>query len=30
VRDEMREMYRDDVRLLSRLLGRDLSHWLDG
>ncbi|HEX8838969.1 MAG TPA: hypothetical protein VF750_00710, partial [Sphingomicrobium sp.] len=26
---EMREMYRGDVQLLSRLVGRDLSHWLD-
>lgn len=29
VRDEMRAMYRDDVELLSRLLGRDLTHWVD-
>jgi hypothetical protein len=28
VRDEMREMYRDDVALLGRLLGRDLNHWV--
>jgi hypothetical protein len=26
---EMREMFRDDIRLLSRLIGRDLSHWLE-
>jgi hypothetical protein len=30
VRNEMRDMYRDDVALLSRLLRRDLSHWIDG
>jgi hypothetical protein len=30
VRQEMREMYRDDVALLSRQLGRDLGHWIDG
>lgn len=29
VREEMRAMYRDDVALLSRLLGRDLKHWID-
>ena len=29
VREEMRAMYRDDVDLLSQLLGRDLTHWLD-
>ncbi|MEA3078800.1 MAG: hypothetical protein QOF05_208, partial [Sphingomonadales bacterium] len=29
VRDEMRAMYRDDVALLSRLLGRDLTQWMD-
>lgn len=29
VREEMREMYRDDVALLSRLLDRDLAHWID-
>jgi hypothetical protein len=29
VRDEMRSMYREDNALLSRLLGRDLSHWID-
>jgi Sulfotransferase family len=27
---EMRDMYREDVRLLSNLVGRDLSHWIDG
>lgn len=27
--DEMREMYRDDVALLSELIDRDLSHWLE-
>ncbi|HEX8840246.1 MAG TPA: sulfotransferase [Sphingomicrobium sp.] len=26
---DMREMYRGDVQLLSRLVERDLSHWLD-
>lgn len=26
--DEMRAMYRDDVALLSRVVGRDLSHWM--
>ena len=26
---EMRESFRDDVALLSRLLDRDLGHWLD-
>jgi len=30
VRGEMRDMYRDDVALLGRLLGRDLNHWIDG
>ena len=30
VRNEMREMYRDDVALLSRVVGRDLNHWIDG
>ncbi|MES2326031.1 MAG: sulfotransferase [Pseudomonadota bacterium] len=29
VRKEMRDMYREDVALLSRQLGRDLSHWID-
>ena len=29
VREEMRTMYRDDVALLSRQLGRDLTHWID-
>ena len=29
VREEMRSMYRDDVGLLSRQLGRDLTHWID-
>ena len=29
VREEMRTMYRDDVGLLSRQLGRDLTHWID-
>ena len=29
VRKEMRAMYRDDVALLSRLLGRDLNHWIN-
>lgn len=28
LKDEMRAMYRDDVAELSKLLGRDLSHWL--
>jgi hypothetical protein len=27
---EMRDMYRDDVALLSKLVGRDLNHWIDG
>jgi hypothetical protein len=27
---EMRRMYRDDVALLSQLVGRDLAHWIDG
>jgi len=27
---EMRDMYRDDVALLSRVVGRDLNHWIDG
>jgi hypothetical protein len=26
---EMREMFRNDIGLLSRLIGRDLSHWLE-
>ena len=30
VRGETRDMYRDDVALLGRLLGRDLDHWVDG
>ena len=30
VRNEMRDLYRDDVALLSRLLDRDLNHWIDG
>jgi hypothetical protein len=29
LRAEMRESFRDDVQLLSSLIGRDLSHWLD-
>ena len=29
VLNEMREMYRDDVALLSRVAGRDLNHWID-
>ncbi len=29
LRRELRDFYRDDVRKLSGLLGRDLSHWLD-
>jgi Sulfotransferase family len=29
VLDEMRNMFRKDIDLLSRLLGRDLSHWLE-
>lgn len=28
-RHELCDYFRDDVALLSRLLGRDLSHWLD-
>ena len=27
---EMKDMFRDDVALLSRLIGRDLNHWIDG
>lgn len=30
LRQEIREAYRDDVDLLGRLIGRDLSHWLGG
>ena len=30
VLEEMRAMYRDDVALLSRLLERDINHWIDG
>jgi hypothetical protein len=30
LRRELRETLADDVALLSRLLGRDLSHWLGG
>ena len=26
---EMRDMFRDDVALLSRLIGRDLNHWIE-
>ncbi|MGN6850285.1 MAG: sulfotransferase family protein [Sphingomicrobium sp.] len=26
---EMRDMYRDDIALLSQVTGRDLSHWID-
>jgi hypothetical protein len=29
VLDEMRDMFRTDVELLSRLVGRDLNHWLE-
>jgi Sulfotransferase domain len=29
LREEMRDAFRDDVELLSALIGRDLSHWLD-
>src|SRR5260221_6551323 len=29
VREAMRAMYRNDVALLSRFLGRDLNHWID-
>jgi hypothetical protein len=29
VRNEMREMYRDDIARLSSLLDRDFSHWID-
>jgi len=25
----MRDMFRDDVALLSRLIGRDLNHWIE-
>lgn len=27
---EMRDCYRDDIALLSQLVGRDLTHWIDG
>jgi hypothetical protein len=27
---QMRDMYRDDVALLSALVGRDLRYWIDG
>jgi hypothetical protein len=27
---EMRAMYRDDIALLSGVVGRDLTHWIDG
>ena len=27
---EMRDLYRDDVALLSKVVGRDLNHWIDG
>jgi hypothetical protein len=27
---EMRATYRDDISLLSQLVGRDLTHWIDG
>jgi len=27
---DMKNRFRDDVALLSRLLGRDLNHWIDG
>jgi sulfotransferase family protein len=30
IQDEMREVLTQDVLLLARLLGRDLSHWLGG
>jgi len=30
VRDEMRDMYREDVALLGRLLDRDFGYWIDG
>jgi len=30
VREEMRDMYRDDIAKLSKLLDRDLTHWIDG
>jgi len=29
VLDEMRDMFRKDVALLSKLVGRDLNHWLE-
>lgn len=29
VRDEMREMFGPDIARLSRLLGRDLGHWIE-
>ena len=27
---EMRDTYRDDIALLSQVVGRNLSHWIDG
>jgi hypothetical protein len=27
---EMRDMYRDDIALLSKVVGRDLTYWIDG
>jgi hypothetical protein len=27
---EMKSMYRDDIALLSKVIGRDLNHWIDG
>lgn len=27
---DMKDKYRDDVALLSRVIGRDLNHWIDG
>src|SRR5262249_44147846 len=29
VRQDLADLFRDDVALLGRLLGRDLGHWLD-
>jgi hypothetical protein len=27
---DMKDRFRDDIALLSRVLGRDLNHWIDG
>jgi hypothetical protein len=30
LRDDMRDAFRHDVALLSKLVGRDLNYWIDG